>query len=288
MGGLFGGGGGSSGGGGGTTTQSSGLAEEDKPLHTAAVKQIIGLQDVNPLAQFGTPHVGTVPGLAPFTQAGFELAALTPYSTPSEQALGNLANPAAWLTNQLLSSFGRPDPTNTAILDRLMPGTGQSLQAPWAWSNYMTPSLLNPVFSGASMPPAPTSGAGVSAFSAPAGTNVPTFSTAQLMGPTQPALPPPTPEPAAAAPTSALSAAAADMQAKVNAQVTAQEMIYVNRDFWGAVKAYTDAGYPYNTAVSLVSPMWSAAASGNGLPENLPAGYTAVNPGVIPGYGQFG
>lgn len=205
-----GGGGGSSGGGGGTTVSESKAAypRQFEPLAESSVAEIQALQKVNPLAAFGSPNIFQVPGLAPFTKAGFQLAALTPFSSPAEQALPGLVNPLAMLTNQVLTGFSQPDPVQAAIMQRFVPQAAQAPSAPSSMASW--PSWLSPVAASwfTSMPQATPA----SAFTgAPAGPLVPPLS--ELMAAPEALLPAraPVPMPSTAAPAAAatLSPAAA-------------------------------------------------------------------------------
>lgn len=210
----IGGGGSRGGGGGGGTTTSETKAEyppEIRPLVTSSVKQIQGLQGGLPLSQFGLPNVAPVPGLAPFTQAGFQLASQTPLLTGPEQSLAALANPALSLAGGVIGTQLSADPFTEYLIRNLTPGAPtrqgfpplflpallstflSSMQQPIPFLTDQAPTSAFPSPPALPSPPAPTGGAPTDPFG-PVPFTVPlTPAPPTAPPPNAPMAPPPTP-----------------------------------------------------------------------------------------------
>lgn len=129
-------GGGSDGGGTTTTESHAEYPPEFRPLAEAAVRNIMGLQDVLPMMDFAQAQPGRVAGLAPFTQAGMGLAALSPLAG-TEQYIPSLGGPLSMIGNQAINVAG-PSPATQAALGAL---SGQ-LGAPAQFNPAMTPQPI--------------------------------------------------------------------------------------------------------------------------------------------------
>ena len=119
-------GGGSDGGGTTTTESRAEYPPEFRPLAEAAVRNIMGLQDVLPMMDFAAAQPGRVAGLSPFTQAGMGLAALSPMAG-TEQYIPSLGGPLSMIGNQAINVAG-PSPATQAALGALSGQLGAPAQ----------------------------------------------------------------------------------------------------------------------------------------------------------------